>query len=79
MLHTILFLSQYPALITGIIGAYFVSSTTSKKRYWGFFLWIISDICWALFGLSASGYGLVIMQLIFIFTSSRGMFNNREK
>ena len=74
----ILFLSQYPALLTGILGAILVAGNSSRKRYWGFAIWIISDILWALFGISSNAPGLIIMQFIFIFTSTMGMRNNRK-
>lgn len=79
IIMNILFLSQYPALLTGILGAILVSGSSSRKRYYGFAIWILSDIFWGLFGISSGGWGLVIMQLFFIVTSTRGMLNNRSK
>lgn len=79
MLHRLLYLCQWPALITGWWGAWYVSGTSQRLRYWGFFLWILSDIFLCLYGLSDGGFGLVIMQGVYIITSLRGMLNNRKK
>jgi hypothetical protein len=76
-LHSILYLSQYPGLITGLIGAWLVSDSTNIKRYWGFLLWVISDIFLVMYGCSDGGYGLIALQAIYILTSFRGMYNNK--
>lgn len=77
-LHDVLFWMQWPGLVTGLAGAWLVSGTTNRKRFWGFLLWVLSDIFWTMFGCATGGWGLILTQLVFCCTSSRGMWNNRK-
>lgn len=76
MLHEILFLCQYPAWATGWWGGWLVGGKKQKNRFFGFLLWVLSDISLILYGLSDMGIGVMIMQAGYVYTSWRGMKNN---
>jgi len=77
-MSNLLFICQYPALVTGIAGAVLVSGISNKKRFFGFLIWILSDILWGLFAIDTGAWGFLLMQVFFICTCIKGMLNNRK-
>lgn len=67
---------QWPALILSIAGAWCVGGSTSRQRLVGFWLFLLSNIAWGLWGFGAGAWAVVISQLVFTITSIRGIRSN---
>ncbi len=78
MLHDVLLWCQWPGCVLGIIGAVYATGTTNQQRYFGFFLWVLSDLFWLAYGWEAAAYGVLASFAYFTLTSLRGMWSNRE-
>jgi hypothetical protein len=77
-LHDLLLLLQWPGTILGIAGAPLVALKSWRLRYWGFVVWLVSDVCWLAYGVEAHVVGLAITYAIFTVTASVGVWNNRR-
>ncbi len=69
-------LMQWPAMATTLISAWLVASQSKPKRGWGFWIFIISNILWVLWGWHAHAYALIVMQIGLLFLNIRGVFKN---
>lgn len=70
-------LCQWPGMALGLLGAVFVAGTDRARRRWGFGLWVGSNCFWIVNALGSGTWGLVIMQMFFLFTSGLGWWNHR--
>ena len=73
---TLLDLSQWPAMLTTVIAAYFVASTRSQRRRMGFWLYLMSNVLWITWGLHAKAYALIVLQLCLVVMNVRGERRN---
>lgn len=55
-------LTQWPAMLITIIAAWFVASTQRRRRRIGFWLYLVSNVLWVVWGLHTSAYALVLLQ-----------------
>ncbi len=71
---------QWPGLALGLLGGWLVGYDSRRARFWGFSLWVASDIFWALYGLpqGTSALGFQAMQIAFMISSGRAALNNRK-
>jgi len=70
---------QWPALVLSIVGAYYVASDNARHRLVGFWLFLLSNFAWAFWGIGAMAWAVVISQVLFMFTSCRGIIINNNK
>ncbi|MES2500667.1 MAG: hypothetical protein V4605_07425 [Pseudomonadota bacterium] len=63
-------------MATTLISAWLVASQSKPKRGWGFWIFIISNILWVLWGWHAHAYALIVMQIGLLFLNIRGVFKN---
>lgn len=66
-------LLQWPAMATTLIAAWLVASTSARRRKHGFYWFSASNGLWAVWGLYAGAYALVLMQLGLFALNVRGM------
>lgn len=69
---------QWPALVLSIAGAWCVGGSTSRLRLVGFWLFLVSNLCWAGWGMAVAAPAIVIAQVFFMYTSVRGIVTNRS-
>lgn len=77
-MHTFLLWLQWPGLVLGIAGAPLVASKLTSWRFWGFIVWLLSDLCWFGYGAEAHVWGLFWNYSFFIGTATIGAYNNRR-
>ncbi len=65
------------AVVTGITGAWLVTSRDARRRYWGFVGFLLSNLCWVLWGSLTSTWSVTTVQTVFLLSSLHGMRNNR--
>lgn len=66
-------LFEWSGALLGLCGAALLAA---HHRYsgWGFLAFLLSNLCWIVFALFTQSFGLLIMQLGFLFTSGVGLF-----
>ena len=67
---------QWPAMLVTVIASYFVASTQSRRRKVGFWLFMLSNALWIVWGMHAKAYALVALQLCLAVMNIRGQRKN---
>jgi hypothetical protein len=73
---TLLDLSQWPAMLITVIAAYFVASTHARRRRVGFWLYLLSNVLWVIWGVHSKAYALILLQLCLAGMNVRGERKN---
>ena len=69
-------LLQWPAMAITLIAAWLVGSQHKKKRSWGFWCFIASNVLWVVWGWSAQANALVVLQFALAAMNVRGAKKN---
>jgi len=67
---------QWPAMIATLIAAWFVASQSRKMRNMGFWIYILSNVLWVLWGWQNNGYALIALQVGLFLMNIRGIRKN---
>lgn len=70
---------QWPAMVATVVAAWMVASQRKLKRNWGFWLFLLSNVLWIIWGLPDHAYALVILQVCLAMLNIRGASKNRPK
>jgi hypothetical protein len=65
---------QWPAMVVTVIAAWMFASQRKFKRNWGFWLFIVSNGLWILWGLRDGAHALIFLQLCLAFLNIRGSY-----
>ena len=63
---------QWPAMSVTIIAAWFVASSQRRRRRWGFWLYLVGNVLWVLWGLHSQAYALIALQVCLAVMNIRG-------
>ena len=69
-------LLQWPAMVVTIAGAWLVASRSRKKRVIGFWVFLLSNVLWCVWGWHAHAYALIILQFALALMNARGVYRN---
>ena len=72
-------LVQWPAMAVTVAAAWMVASQRKWKRNWGFWLFLLSNILWVVWGVYAKAYALIFLQVCLAGLNIRGARNNRQE
>ena len=72
-------LVQWPAMAVTIVAAWFVASSQKRRRDLGFWLFLLSNVLWVVWGLSTHATALVILQIALAATNIRGAIRNAKR
>jgi hypothetical protein len=70
-------LIQWPAMAVTVTGAWLVASQRKFKRNWGFWIFLLGNILWVIWGLHDHAYALILLQICLAATNIRGVRKNR--
>ena len=70
---------QWPAMVVTFVAAWMVASQKKLKRNWGFWLFILSNVLWIIWGLHDGAYALIFLQIGLAFLNIRGTVKNSLK
>lgn len=72
---------QWPALIVTVLASWMVSVRYKDRRKTGFWLFLLSNILWGVWGIYAQAYALIALQICLSVTNIHGILTNtnREK
>ena len=65
-------LIQWPAMVVTVVAAWFVASRSLERRRIGFWLFLLSNVLWVVWGLHSRAYALVTLQACLAFMNIRG-------
>lgn len=71
-------LMQWPAMLVTVMAAWLVSSTDVARRKAGFWVFLLSNLLWVIWGIGASAIALVLLQFALAAMNTRGMLKNRR-
>jgi hypothetical protein len=76
----ILNLLQWPAMAITVLASWLVGSTAKRKRTFGFWTFLVSNVLWIVWGVHDKAYALIVLQVALAAMNIRGAFkNNPEK
>lgn len=70
---------QWPALIVTVIASWMVSVTKKDERKTGFWLFLLSNILWAIWGFFVDAYALILLQGCLAVSNVHGVIKNRKR
>ena len=65
-------LLQWPAMVITVAASWYVASERKSKRNWGFWLFLVSNALWIVWGLSSGATALVVLQFCLTVMNIRG-------
>jgi hypothetical protein len=69
-------LVQWPAMVVTVVAAWFVASTQRERRKRGFWLFLVSNVLWIVWGVHTHAYALIALQFCLAFMNIRGERKN---
>lgn len=67
---------QWPAMAVTIVGAWLVASLTRRKRIVGFWVFLLSNVLWVIWGWHTSAWALIVLQFALAVMNARGVYRN---
>lgn len=67
---------QWPAMAVTLGAAWLVSSRTRRRRNWGFWCFVLSNVLWIAWGWHERAYALIALQLGLFVLNLRGVKKN---
>ena len=78
-MEDVLNLTQWPAMLITLVAAWLVASQAKRKRSWGFWSFLISNVLWVVWGWHAHAYALIGLQLGLFVLNLRGALKNEPQ
>ena len=69
-------LLQWPAAAATLSAAWLVASRSTRKRAWGFWIFLLSNALWIAWGWQTKAYALIALQLGLAVMNVRGAKKN---
>lgn len=69
-------LLQWPAMFVTVAAAWLVASQKAGKRKAGFWLFLLSNALWVIWGLHDGAYALITLQVALALLNIRGAYKN---
>ena len=69
-------LLQWPAMAVTLLSAWLVASQRKGKRQWGFWLFLVSNVLWVIWGWHAKAWALIALQVGLALLNTRGVAKN---
>lgn len=63
---------QWPAMLATLLAAWLVGSSSARKRNWGFWCFVASNLLWVAWGWHAQAMALVALQFGLFALNLRG-------
>jgi hypothetical protein len=67
---------QWPAMVVTLVAAWLVGSQSKRKRSWGFWCFILSNVLWVVWGWHDRAYALIALQAGLFALNVRGARKN---
>ena len=70
---------QWPAMVASILAAWLVASKHERKRGWGFWVFLLSNVLWVAWGVHDHAYALIALQIALAAMNIRGVKKTSEE
>jgi hypothetical protein len=67
---------QWPAMTASVAAAWLVASSRERRRKWGFWCFLLSNVLWALWGWHDRAWALITLQACLAAMNIRGVSRN---
>lgn len=67
-------LIQWPAFVASLTAAWLVASSARRRRNVGFWVFLLSNVLWTVWGLHTSATALIALQVCLAALNVRGLF-----
>ena len=67
---------QWPAMAVTLLASWLVASRSARKRTWGFWIFLLSNVLWVAWGWQSQAYALIALQLGLAVMNMRGAKKN---
>ena len=67
---------QWPAMVVTVAAAWLVASRSRRRRTFGFWVFLSSNVLWSVWGWHAQAYALIVLQLCLAVMNARGVYRN---
>lgn len=71
-------LVQWPAFAASLAAAWLVASTAERRRNIGFWIFLVSNVLWIVWGLHTDAYALIALQVCLAGLNVRGLFKTER-
>ncbi|RZL93107.1 MAG: hypothetical protein EOP76_10110 [Variovorax sp.] len=75
----VLNLVQWPAFAASVAAAYLVGSNAKGRRNAGFWVFLLSNVLWVIWGIHTSAWALLALQFCLAALNVRGLFKTEPK
>ena len=67
---------QWPAMVASVAAAWLVASSQERRRKWGFWCFLLSNVLWAVWGWHDRAWALIALQACLAAMNVRGVAKN---
>lgn len=67
---------QWPAMAATLFAAWLVGSSDRPRRRWGFWIFVLSNLLWGIWGWHSGATALIVLQIGLFFLNLRGVKDN---
>lgn len=78
-MEDLLSLIQWPAFAASLVAAWLVASTSKRRRNIGFWIFLLSNGLWTIWGLHTRSWALIALQVCLAALNIRGLFKTDDK
>lgn len=75
----VLNLVQWPAMVVAVVASWLVASTVEGKRNAGFWVFLLSNVMWVVWGFHSGAPALITLQLCLMAMNIRGAIKSRAE
>jgi hypothetical protein len=72
-------LVQWPAMAITVAASWYVASKDKRRRSIGFWLFMLSNVAWTVWGLHTQAYALVVLQVCLAALNIRGVLKTEPQ
>jgi hypothetical protein len=76
---TLIDLLQWPAMAVTLCAAFLVGARHARRRVFGFYTFILSNLLWIVWGLHDEAWALITLQLGLLGMNVRAIFRNHKE
>ena len=69
---------QWPAMAVSLYAAFMIGSKKAGKRILGFWMFILSNVLWIIWGVHDEAWALISLQVALMAMNVRGIFKNES-
>lgn len=69
---------QWPAMAVSLYAAFMIGSKKAGKRILGFWMFILSNVLWIVWGVHDEAWALIALQVALMAMNIRGIYKNES-